>query len=178
MNTYTPAPLVRRFFSIIYEALLLSAVSFVALALCIPIVQMLHSTGLISSMIVGLSLLISWWWYFKFSIGRKGQTLPMKVWKIHVIDSQGNRPNNKQLFMRYIWSIIFMVMIPCLVYLISRQQGISAKSALALGAIWWILPWGYALLNPDRQFLYDTLAGTRLAVMPDDMTKKNKKKSK
>ena len=28
--------------------------------------------------------------------------------------------------------------------------------------IWLILPWGFALLNPDRQFLYDFLAGTRL----------------
>ena len=31
--------------------------------------------------------------------------------------------------------------------------------------IWWILPWGFALLNNERQFLYDYLAGTRLVDM-------------
>ena len=34
--------------------------------------------------------------------------------------------------------------------------------AFGASLIWLILPWGFALLNPDRQFLYDFLAGTRL----------------
>ncbi len=42
--------------------------------------------------------------------------------------------------------------------------------AFGAALIWLILPWGFALLNPDRQFLYDFLAGTRLVDLKQEIS--------
>jgi uncharacterized RDD family membrane protein YckC len=178
MTAYTPAPLFRRLIALIYESLLLAAVTTVALVICSPIVQLTHNNGAIVSTIVGIVLLSFWWLYYKYSIGRKGQTLAMTVWKIKLINAHGQKPQTKQLFMRYLWAVIFLMMIPSVMYLISTSRGIPPKTAAGAALIWWILPWGYAFFNPERQFLYDLLAGTRLVLDPEYMAAKNKKNTK
>lgn len=166
MQNYTPASLFKRLVSLMYEALLLAGVTIVALALCIPIIQMTQNTGPVSALFITIILLIAWWLYFKLSMKKRGQTLPMQIWRISLINRHGNQPNQKQLLVRYIWSVIFVVFIPSLVYLISRSKGIDVKPSAGLATIWWILPWGFALMNREKQFVYDILAGTRLVNLP------------
>jgi uncharacterized RDD family membrane protein YckC len=67
---------------------------------------------------------------------RKGQTLAMKTWRIRLESVQGARPSVAQLWLRYLYACLNLAL---------------------LGAGWW-----YALVTPDRQFLQDRLAGTRL----------------
>ena len=57
----------------------------------------------------------------------------------------------------------FIVFIPLFAYAGLRHLlNIPPKGAFGAALIWLILPWGFALFHPDRQFLYDFLAGTRL----------------
>ena len=42
------------------------------------------------------------------------------------------------------------------------RANLVAKNAATAALFWWILPWGFALFNPRKQFLYDWLAGTEL----------------
>ena len=43
-----------------------------------------------------------------------------------------------------------------------QQLGWHGRNAAVAALFWWILPWGFALFHPRKQFLYDWLAGTEL----------------
>ena len=61
------------------------------------------------------------------------------------------------------WACVFVVFVPLLAYVGLRHfGGMPPKAAFGAALIWWILPWGFALLNQERRFLYDYLAGARL----------------
>jgi uncharacterized RDD family membrane protein YckC len=67
---------------------------------------------------------------------RKGQTLAMKTWRIRIEAEQGGAAARRQLWLRYLYACLNVV----------------------LGGVGW---WS-ALFHPQRQFLQDRLAGTRL----------------
>ena len=71
-------------------------------------------------------------------------------------------PAPRQLLYRFLWACVFIVFVPLLVYAACRHFGLTQKNAGCLALFWWILPWGFALFHPRRQFLYDYLAGTEL----------------
>jgi len=75
--------------------------------------------------------------YFVASWRRRGQTLAMKTWKLRLVGAGGSRITLRQAMLRYV----------------------CAWPSLLLGGIGIL----YALLDPERQFLHDRLAGTRLA---------------
>ncbi|UOO81057.1 RDD family protein [Uruburuella testudinis] len=154
----------RRLASLLYEALLVGAVTAVA-ALLAGIAATVFNTlsPLLSSLVVSIVLLAVWWLYFKLNWVGQGQTLPMRVWKIGLTDHRGARPPLPQLRLRFMWACVLIVFVPLLAYLGLRHLGgIPPKPAFGAALIWWILPWGFAFFNADRQFLYDYLAGTRL----------------
>lgn len=74
--------------------------------------------------------------YFGWLWKRNGQTLAMQTWKIKLVSANGAPMTNKQIFLRY---------------------SLAWPSLLAggVGILW-------ALVDRDRQFLHDRLAGTRL----------------
>lgn len=76
--------------------------------------------------------------YFVGCWSRLGQTLAMKTWKIRLETVNGSRPHPVQLLRRYLlcW---------------------PSLAICGFGLAW-------ALFDPDRQFLHDRLAGTRLVV--------------
>ncbi|EIC13164.1 RDD family protein [Kingella kingae] len=164
---FTPAPLRRRLFALCYESLLVGSVSLLAGLFVGGILTLLPSAiaqhNWFSSLLTVLILLGSWWLYFRLNWQREGQTLPMRVWKIGLSDKQSSlHPHRSVLLRRYLWACVFLVFIPLLAYQTLRYQGIAPRSATWLSLFWWILPWGFALLNRRRQFLYDYLAGTEL----------------
>ena len=75
-------------------------------------------------------------WYWR----RGGQTLAMQTWQLRVVTSAGGVVSVKQAWLRYAlaWPSVWLA-------------GIG---------LWW------ALLDPDRQFLHDRLAGTRIILLP------------
>ena len=102
---------------------------------------------------------------------KTGRILAMQTWKIGLHGRNGTLPPLSQLRIRFIWACIFVVFIPLLAYAGLRHLlAIPPMPAFGAALIWLILPWGFALLNPDRQFLYDFLAGTRLVDLKQEIS--------
>lgn len=123
----------RRLLCLVYEALLLTAVVFAATVLVLVLFHALDLTlprpalQLYVLVVCGLYFVPQW---------RAGQTLPMKTWRIRVIDRNGGPLTRRAAVMRYVLAGLSM-------------------AALGLGFLW-------AYWDRDRQFLHDRLAGSRL----------------
>ena len=130
--SYTPG-IMRRLFSMLYEALLLLAVLFIAGFLFISITHDATS-GAMKPVFQGYLILVVagyfiWFW-------RYGQTLAMKTWHMKIVSKDGGRITMKQAGLRFI----------------------VALSGIALGGIGIL----WAVFDRDKQFLHDRLAGTRI----------------
>lgn len=161
------APLKRRFAAMLYEMLLVGAATCLAALLAGIAAIFLNPVSIaVSALVTSILIMGSWWLYFRANWHGQGQTLAMRTWKIGLCDLNGIQPSLYLLRLRFIWACIFIVFIPMLAYAGLRHfLGIPPKGAVGAALIWLILPWGFALLNPDRQFLYDFLAGTRLVAV-------------
>ena len=160
------APLKRRCAALLYESLLIGSVTILA-GIAAGIINTTISRNAPAlapaiPLLTSLVFLLAWWQYFRLNWQREGQTLPMRVWQIGLINLAGSRPNKKQLFIRFAWACVLLVFIPLLAYAALQQLGWHGKNAATAALFWWILPWGFALFNPRKQFLYDWLAGTEL----------------
>ena len=129
-----PAGLARRVFSLAYEVPLLWAV----LALgALPFVALTRDVEpVVSRPLFQLYLILIAGLYFVPQWGRGGQTLPMKTWRLRLVRRNGGAPTPAQATRRY-----------CL----------ALAGTLAFG-----VSFAWALVDRDRQFLHDRLAGTRI----------------
>ena len=164
MTALPPAPLKRRLATLRYQLQLTTAVTTIAAHHSSHDPIFLNPVSqLLSSLVTCVIFVGSWWLYFKTNWTKTGRTLAMQTWKIGLYGRNGTLPPLSQLRIRFIWACIFVVFIPLLAYAVLRHLlAIPPMPAFGAALIWLILPWGFALLNPDRQFLYDFLAGTRL----------------
>lgn len=157
MPSFTGAPLVRRLAAMVYEGLVVVAILLIA---SFPfagaatgqlrgVAQHLFQCYLF--LVVGL--------YFVWCWRRGGQTLPMKAWKLRVVDARGAPLATSRAILRYVVAALAL--------------GSSAVSAIVLLryprelAAWLALAPGVATIlwsavDPDRQFLHDRFAGTRV----------------
>jgi hypothetical protein len=130
----TLAGLARRVGSLIYEALLLTAVLFLSTWIFLFIGQLLDDA--IARALLRVWLLIVTGTYFIFCWIHGGQTLPMKTWRIRLTSADGTAVTFEKALKRYLLAL-------------------CSAGAAGLGFVW-------ALADRDRQFLHDRLAGTRL----------------
>jgi uncharacterized RDD family membrane protein YckC len=152
----SPAPFLVRIAAMIYESLLVTAVVFVASFIIIPVVGEMHAPWqrhLFQVYILGILFT-----YFSAFWLRSGQTLAMKTWRIRLLDQTGGTLSLKQAVLRFVLAGFF--------------------PALALTGYWWThtsiffwiffagLSFLWALVDRDRQFLHDRIAGTRLVRVP------------
>lgn len=151
----TAPPLPRRLASWLYESMLLFGVVFVAGYLFSSLSQTKHALenrhAHQAFVFVVLGIYFTWFW-------AKGQTLAMKTWHIRVVDAQGRRLTQPRALARYLLSWLWFL--PSLVAAWTFQLGVAESAVVIVG---WI--WIYALLSrfhPQRQYLHDALAGTRL----------------
>ncbi|WP_369588200.1 RDD family protein [Kingella oralis] len=160
------APLKRRFAALLYESLLIGSVTILAgiVAGIVNTAISRNAPALAAAipLLTSLVFLAAWWQYFRLNWQREGQTLPMRVWQIGLTDLAGSRPGKKQLLLRFAWACVLLVFLPLLAYAALQQLGWHGRNAAVAALFWWILPWGFALFNPRKQFLYDWLAGTEL----------------
>lgn len=158
-----PAGLARRYAALLYEALLLTALAFIASFLLTPLISpgsassgtivMPSTAGRITSFaaLFGLgAALFGWSW----SEGRR--TLPMKTWRLALVTAAHRPLSGRRALVRYAATWI------------GPALAVVAHALLAphgLGAAAWplvALNWLAAFVDPQRQFLHDRIAGTRL----------------
>ena len=133
------ASLIKRFLSVAYEVLLLAAVLFTG---ALPFLLLAgDSDSAVLRPLFQCYLLLLAGSYFVWQWTRGGQTLPMKTWRLKLVTREG-----APLTLRH-----------------GLRRFLFALAGLALAGI----GFAWALVDPDRQFLHDRLAGTRI-VMSDE----------
>ena len=158
-----PASWLRRVGALAYEALLLLAMALVAGFLFLPLVSpaaaihrtlavppVFARTMMFCVLVAGAAGYYVWCW----SGGRR--TLPQKTWRLQLVDRRGSALSRKQALIRYAAAWIG----PALAlagYAAMHASGF-ARNALALAA----LNYCWVIFDPDRQFLHDRIAGTRV----------------
>lgn len=160
--TLTPASLKIRLAALIYESLLLLGVTAAGLVFSAVAAYFLHNFPRLQTFTVGIILILVWRGYFLSAWQKKEQTLAMKTWKIRLRGKSGKKATPRQLRARFLWASVWIILLPALVYLFTRRQGYAAQTAMWLALLWWILPFGFALFHPQKQFLHDAIAGTAL----------------
>ena len=139
-NRRFPAPAIfRRLAGMCYEAILLAGV--LVVALIIPHVLIgVFTHRVATALVLWPHLFVVLLIYFVGFWSKGGQTLAMKTWRIRLVTRHGHGIGTRQALLRYF----------------------LCWPSLALGGIgiFW------ALIDSDRQFLHDRLAGTRLIRAP------------
>ena len=136
-SDFPSASFMRRIFSMVYEALLLAAVLFLASFIFISLTHDTQS-DLMKPIFRGYLLMVCGIYFVWFWVNG-GQTLAMKTWRLRLISKNNSALTIKQAVLRFI----------------SAFLGISF---FGIGLLW-------ALFDADKQFLHDRIAGTRIIQM-------------
>lgn len=153
----TPGRL-RRFACMMYEAVLLFAVVFLAGYLFDTLTQsrdalmLRHLRQGVLFVAIGIYFVASW--------RKRGQTLPMKTWNVRLVTAQGATPSTARLIVRYLllWPLPLVGAVA--VDVAARQTGYASTDLLIVFAPFTIFIWTW--FDPQNQFLHDRLLGTRL----------------
>jgi uncharacterized RDD family membrane protein YckC len=146
----------RRMACWLYEAVLLFALAAIA-ALVFSVVSDMRSGIAIQRPLLTLFLLVVFGIYFCI-FWSKGQTLPMKTWRITVVDVHGRRLTQGRALIRYVYCWIWVA--APLAFYASGRIDLRQTGIVAAG---WIAFWAFlSRLQPQRQFWHDVWAGTRL----------------
>jgi uncharacterized RDD family membrane protein YckC len=156
MNTELKTPSLRRRMACwLYEGVLGFGVVFIAGYLFGTLSQTRNALdnrhGLQAFLFVIFGIYFVWLW-------SKGQTLAMKTWHIKVVDVQGRALTQVRALVRYLLSWLWFL--PPLAASVPFNLS-GPESLVILGG--WVAVWALlSRFHPDRQFLHDALAGTRL----------------
>jgi len=151
-----PAGILRRIAAMVYEALIVAAILFIATllfqAFAIGRVTGLARTILQLYLATILGLYFVWFW-------QRGQTLPMKAWRLRLTARDGGGVSPLRALARYLVAALTIgAAFSAGLYLREHSDSVVAWLTLALG----LVSIGWALFDSDRQCLYDRIAGTRL----------------
>jgi uncharacterized RDD family membrane protein YckC len=130
------AGIARRFGSLAYEALLLTAILFIGTWVFLFFAQSLNDAlarPMLQVWLLGMSGV-----YLVYCWTHGGQTLPMKTWRIRLVTQGGGAVPMRTAIKRYLFALVSL-------------------GACGLGFAW-------AWVDPDQQFLHDRLAATRLVL--------------
>lgn len=153
-------PLKTRLACLVYEGLLLFGPVFGAGWMYSVVMQQKHALAQREGMQLWLFLVIGIYFVWFWSRGR--QTLPMKTWRIRLVDSKGQAVKYGRALARY--ALCWLWFLPGL--LLASVIGARAWAMVLIPAAN-VLVWALAVyLDRDRQFLHDRLAGTRLVRAP------------
>ena len=146
-NAPPDASLARRLGALLYEALLLAAMALIA--------------GFRAAMFCILAAGAAWVYAWSWSEGRR--TLPQKTWRLALVDARGRPPTRRAALVRYAAAGIGPAA-AIAAYVALRPTG-HARYAPALLA----LNYAWALVDRERRFLHDRIAGTRLVREPTSL---------
>jgi uncharacterized RDD family membrane protein YckC len=162
------AGLGRRLLALLYEGLLLVALVLVAGFALAPIVSppgpasthTLAVPGTLGRFTAFLSLVTLGALFYGWNWSEGRRTLPMKTWQLALVTVAGQPVPRRRALARYAAFWIGPAL-GLATYALLRATGWGGL-ALPLAALNYLA----ALVDPDRAFLHDRLAGTRLVVMP------------
>lgn len=157
----TPSRL-RRFACMMYEAVLLFGVVFLAGYLFDTLTQSKHALMLRHARQAWLFLAIGI--YFLVCWRRSGQTLPMKTWNIQLVDRDGRPPSVPRLVARYLLAWPLVLVGAGIVAAASAATQWKSVDMFIVLAPFMTFVWSW--FDPDGQFLHDRLLGTRLRNAP------------
>ena len=169
---YANASLARRYASLGYEGLLLAAIvmvtGFVTIPLVSPATRAAHtlevptlSARVFSACVVlGVAGV-----YFVWSWTQGRRTLPMKTWRLALTRTGGGSVDTKAAVTRYL-----AAWVGPLAALATYQA--LAPAHFAMHAAWLaLLSYVWPIVDPDRQFLHDRIARTRIVAEPERATR-------
>jgi uncharacterized RDD family membrane protein YckC len=151
----------RRLGALAYETLLLAALALVAGFLLLPLVSPTRAatpaipplflrTMTFCVLTAAAAIYYGWFW----SEGRR--TLPQKTWRMRLVDVGGAPLPRATALVRYAAGWIGPAA-AIAVFAAVRPAAIGRYAALLL-----LVNYAWAAIDPDRQFLHDRIAGTRV----------------
>jgi uncharacterized RDD family membrane protein YckC len=155
-----PPSVRRRLATLIYEAVILFGIVFIAAYLFSTLTQqrngLVHHQWLAAWIGLVVGVYFAWCWT------HGGQTLPMKTWRLRVVRANdGATLSWPRAIVRYLlawlWFLPPLVLHPLL--------GLSVPQTLCVACAWLIAWAASARLFADRQFPHDKLAGTRIVAV-------------
>jgi uncharacterized RDD family membrane protein YckC len=142
----------------VYEGVLLFGVVFLAGYLFDTLTQSRHALMLRHARQAWLFLAIGA--YFVLCWRMRGQTLPMKTWRIRLVDRDGLAPRPARLALRYVLAWPPVLAAAGVIWLAAWLTGWASVNLFAVAAPFAVFIWSW--FDPDGQFLHDRLLGTRL----------------
>ena len=127
-----------RLLSLLYETVLVAALLLVATAVFVLLLG--DSAAQPQRLLLQFFLVIVTGIYFVWSWTGGRRTLPMRTWRLQLLDAQDRSPNVRSALTRYLVALV----------------------TLPLGG----LPLLWALVDSERRFLHDRLAGTHIVREP------------
>lgn len=144
----------------VYEALLLFGVVFITSWLFDTLTQSRHALMLRHARQVLLFVVLGM--YFVYFWVRGGQTLAMKTWRIKLIAPGRQRIPVVRAVARYLLAWMWFLPAMVLDFVLGFTGWLSVLMIVANMSLWAAA----ILLDRDRQFLHDRIAGTRMVVAP------------
>lgn len=141
--------LLRIFAAMVYDGLLLAAISIAYGALVVGIDVALFGQpeagqriqwSLFAKIIITLGWLVVLMFFYIFFWKKFGQTLGMKTWRIQLVDAQSNQ-------------------------LITYSQAISRSFVAFLSLLFFGVGYWYKFIHPQQRLLHDVLSGTKLILL-------------
>ena len=123
-----------RLAAMVYEAVLLAALLLAATALFMGVGGDSSRPPMRTALQLYLMTLAGTYFVWSWTGGRR--TLPMRTWRMRLVDRHGGPVGLRTALVRYVCALL----------------GIGA---CAVGLVW-------SIVDPERQFLHDRIAGTRL----------------
>ncbi|MET0918523.1 MAG: RDD family protein [Burkholderiales bacterium] len=158
------AGLIRRLACLAYEALLLTALLFIASFLLLPLVSHGRAGSAASltlpdppsrAMLFGALFAIAAAYFIWFWTGGR-RTLPQKTWRLRIVGREGRPPDYRRALIRYLGGWVGPAL-ALLTYVAMKPYGLAGVALVPLG-----LNYLAAFVDAERQFLHDRMAGTRI----------------
>ena len=141
----------------LYEGILLFACMLLATLLFSVVADMRSGIDarrplLVAFLAVVAGMYFTWFW-------AKGQTLSMRTWRIRIVDREGRALSQPRALLRFVCSTLWFA--PVVAILQARPQFSLPEAGVLLAG--WVATWALlSRFHPERQFLHDAMAGTRL----------------
>jgi len=144
----------------LYEAMLMFGVLFISGWLFSTLLQQRHALYLRNFLQDWLFLIIGIYFVWFWTHG--GQTLAMKTWRIRLVSRDGTPVRMRHAITRYILSWMWILPGLALAWLVQAKAWSLVLIPTANLVLWALA----VFLDPERQFLHDRVAGTRIVKVP------------